>query len=452
MEATGTWMPTIDTRQIEAMEPVSLGYACDLKYQISRNLYFRIHPSHTERQFRNMLFRWQRCPSFFRRHIFDWQITPFAAMCAYIRNDFQGVFERADLHVGEDGNAHHRSLLTIHPHDFSKGPDGRVTEAIIDAEYAQVRSKFDFLADRFRRHLETPGPCLYVVGEIRPLAEVEGLIDLLKSRNLDRRLHLLLVDKDGAVNQVLSRLRGTVSKGWLPHGCDKPADRQWEGRDDAWNAILDRFPIGLPDVPLAAPPTIAQGQFAAPPETLPLDDPPLQGWRALFDTGPADFRSVFDHVGDNSALAPTEAGLAFRGAGADDHLFCQYAPVRPGGASTWARVEFTWPAGHHRAGVILQDQDCYAPAHRWEEQADPQRSVLLARLGPEVDHIRLVMTPDAGGGVLPLSVKLEIHDEPQVPADAAPSALPRSETLGQSSRPEAAMGLMRSVLKRFSRA
>jgi hypothetical protein len=392
----------------EAFEPISLGYACDVKYQVSRNLYFRIHPDHSETDFRNMLFRWLRQPTFFKRHIFDWAITPHAAVCAYIEADFQGVFEREDLVIGEDGNVHHPRLRTIHPHDFTKGPDGRVSVETLDAEYPAARSKFDHLAERFRRHLETPGPYLYVMGEIRPFAEVQRLMNLLHSRSPEHRFELLLTDKAGAVNQVLLGLTDTASKGWLPASPpDKLADRLWEGDDDAWSAILDRFRIGLPGIELATTPRLDAAEKGI--ERQQGIAPPAQAdWRLLAEASGDLLQAGFDYVGDRDAIVGDGEALRFRGSGADDHVFTHFLPTATAAVGGWARIRVRWPADAPRAVLLLQDQDCRTPGLT-VVQGENADHVSIAQLGPDVDHLRLVFLPVAGEGGLPARITLEVQ-------------------------------------------
>jgi hypothetical protein len=226
-----------------AYEPISLGYACEVKYQLSRTLFRRKHPDGQELDLRRMLLTNEYGQRNFERHIFDWQITPFAAVLEYLERDFQGVFEREDLFLNADGEVEHRRLHTVHPHDFK--PIGGLTEALVDQGYAQARSKFDHLARKFLEHLEQPGPFLYVFREVRIYDEAVRLIELLKRRNRAHDFKILFVGYPGETDQWMTALEGTVFKAWIPLGSDKPADRRWEGPDEGWNPALRDWPLTI---------------------------------------------------------------------------------------------------------------------------------------------------------------------------------------------------------------
>jgi hypothetical protein len=224
-----------------AYEPISLGYACEVKYQLSRTLYRRNFPDGAEFDLRRMLMTDDYGQRSFERHIFDWQITPFAAVLDYLDRDFHGVFEREDL-VIENGEVAHRRLGTRHPHDFK--PHLAMDEAALDRGYAAARAKFDHLAAKFRAHLQRPGPFLYVVREIRILDEAVRLGELLRRRNRDHAFKLLFVGYEGE-DQHLGALEGEAFKAWTPQASGKAAERAWEGDDGAWDAILKDWPLAL---------------------------------------------------------------------------------------------------------------------------------------------------------------------------------------------------------------
>ena len=225
-------------------EPISLGYTCEIKYQLSRALYQRADPEGSEDAFRRLLFTPDLGHTSFERQLFDWQITPFEAVIAYLEHDFRGVFEREDLTVSADGaEAVHRILHTRHPHEF-KSPAGPLTEAMIDRAYADARAKFDHLAERFRQLLGRPGPYLYVFRQIRIYDDAVKLAALLAARSPQHRFRLLFVDFDGD-SQIIAPVNGAqVFKGWVPLVPHKPPERRWEGDDAHWDAILEPFRLG----------------------------------------------------------------------------------------------------------------------------------------------------------------------------------------------------------------
>lgn len=218
-----------------AFEPISLGYSCEVKYQLSRALYMRKHPDGTEHDLRDLLQTTERGQRSFERHIFDWQITPFAAVLEYLDRDFQGVFERKDLTV-ENGEVVHRWLGTRHPHDFHAA-NGVLDDAAIDASYTAARSKFEHLAAKFRRHLRQPGPFLYVCKEIRIYDEVVRLMGLLRRADPKHAFQILFVGNDGE-DQTLSALEGEVFKAWTPIAPDKEPGHEWEGHNQGWQQAL----------------------------------------------------------------------------------------------------------------------------------------------------------------------------------------------------------------------
>lgn len=235
---------TVTTPPPASAEIISLGYACEAKYQISRHLYFRQHPDGAEEDFRRMLMGRDHGQRAFERHVFDWQITPFEAVIRYLESDFKGVFERADFAVNGSGEVEHWRLKTRHPHDFLP-MDGVLDARAIDLQYEAARSKFEHLAAKFRTLLQSEAPQLFVFKQIRIYDDAVRLLELLGGDRPGRDVKLLFVDYDGQ-DQMLDALEGRVFRGWVPAQADKPADRQWEGDDARWDGILRPFDLRLP--------------------------------------------------------------------------------------------------------------------------------------------------------------------------------------------------------------
>lgn len=401
----------------QILEPISLGYACDVKYQASRNLYWRAHPQGSEEAFRNYLFRVGGRKSPFTRHIFDWAITSYAAVRAYLEQDFEGVFEREDLLVAKDGTTvKHRRLHAYFPHDFRGGSDGQITEAMLDEQYGVFRSKHEYLAQRFRDLLKSSGPYLYIYKEILPQNDVDTLIGLLR-RHPEHQFQMLLVDTEGAVNQMLMRTAAPVSKGWLPSVIDKPPARSWEGDDTAWDAVLNRFTLGLEPQAVEAQPLVAERA----PVAVPALKPPRRGWRSLLEmTGPQGYAEVLHHVsarGDGTGLVGEGDRMVFDGPHPDDHFFCQLIPVDPVESQGWARLVLRWPATPEpRAYVALQDQDGFHPAAD-SVAAKPSpgwvQETQVFPLKAGTDHVRLVIMPfGEERSQLPDAIRLEVAEAP----------------------------------------
>jgi hypothetical protein len=231
-----------------AYEPISLGHTCEVKYQISRALFFRKNPSAPKDAVRHIINQ-NLGSRYFPRHIFDFQITPFSAACEYMERDFQGVFERDDLFVDPaTGHVTHRTLGTSHPHDFWP-PENGADQTFIDQEYPAARSKFEHLAERFRRHLRSPGRLLYVFMEYRSAAEAENLLRLL-NRWDGHEARLLLVDAPER-DMDLSGLEGRVFKATRRPVSDKAPDHVWEGDDAGWDETFAPFPLATHPSPHA---------------------------------------------------------------------------------------------------------------------------------------------------------------------------------------------------------
>ncbi|CAN5220291.1 hypothetical protein BH09PSE2_BH09PSE2_19130 [soil metagenome] len=229
--------------------PIGLGVQCSVKFQICRHFYQRAHPHAGTEPVRHALNQ-GTAGQVFRRHLFDWQVTPTAAAVEYLERDFQGVFEREDLTTPEAADVEHRWLRTRHPHDFH-AVDGVVNGSTVDAQYPQVRQRFEHLAERFRRHLREPGEFLYIHNE-RPTPELAArLLAGLDTGAAGRSFQLLFADFTPE-SQALADVDPRISQVVLAAQIDKPPDRSWEGDDAAWEAIFARFPIRLePDTPFS---------------------------------------------------------------------------------------------------------------------------------------------------------------------------------------------------------
>lgn len=235
-------------------EPISLGHACDTKYQIARALFFRERPGASEARFE----LYMRDRTSLPRHMFDWQITPLTAVCEYIERDFVGVFEREDLTFSnETCDVVHRGLGARFPHDFGE-VEGVLSEAEIDERYPAARAKFDHLARKFRTLLTTPGPYLYMFREIPPLELAERLIACL-SRHPEHRFRVLFLDDHpkGDFSSLPMVETRTISL-----DPQKPPGREWQGNDASWAQALADLPLGRHGAP--AKPAVAAVAGPAP--------------------------------------------------------------------------------------------------------------------------------------------------------------------------------------------
>ncbi|GAA2816438.1 hypothetical protein EDC40_10971 [Aminobacter aminovorans] len=148
--------------------------------------------------------------------MFDWQVTPVAAIAEYIRRDFAGMFEREDLHV-VDGVVFNKRFGTNHMHEFPKD----INERSLDALYGKAREGHDGWCAVTRRALKSDLSTLFVLS--RPasateMAEISGLIE----QTGGRRQFLLLA---------------------APRG---DHDDHWTGDHEIWKTHLTAFRIRTP--------------------------------------------------------------------------------------------------------------------------------------------------------------------------------------------------------------
>lgn len=234
----------------ERLIPVSLGNSCETKFQIARVLHERRTGRRAGAAFRLDMLPPLRARDRFGWDLFDWRGTPLTALASLLEQDFAGAFEREDLSPhGKD--VLNRRLGTTHLHEFepvlAPGIDG-FTEGDIDAGYENARSEFEALMRRFREHLLTPGPYLYVhvCEDVPPAWSLFNLLKLLSARSPLHRFRLLVVGYPDSDND-LSSLGPLVDKMFRPRTSAKPEPRSWEGDDAAWDAALAGYRLAFPD-------------------------------------------------------------------------------------------------------------------------------------------------------------------------------------------------------------
>jgi hypothetical protein len=171
---------------------VSLGSYCATKFQLSRHAYLQRNPQASVQEVRVALFS---SAGIGETHIFDWQVTPFSAVINYIERDFRGLFDRSDLEIDPKfGVARNRLLGVLHSHAFHASGE-KLTDADIDAQYEEARSKIDYLAQKFRRLLERTGPILYVASVIPSADEVRRFIRAMEVWAPGQRYHVAFVGR-----------------------------------------------------------------------------------------------------------------------------------------------------------------------------------------------------------------------------------------------------------------
>jgi hypothetical protein len=179
---------------------LSLGSDCQAQYQIRRYMRF----VGTDRSSnRNGL----GSPT----TVFSWQVTPMHGLLLYLRQDFAGLFERDDLHVGEFGITHARTG-TLHLHEFP-----RQSGEALAAHYSAARERHDRLCARTRLLLTDDEPTLLV---------------------LDRGKRSITADQLAEVQERLHHYNPSKSMSLLCLATPRPAHLDWRGDARAWSRAL----------------------------------------------------------------------------------------------------------------------------------------------------------------------------------------------------------------------
>ena len=210
-----------------------------MKFQTSRKMYFAKYGERGDlHECRRTLLTPDRGSSNYERHVFDWAITPFSAVGHCLETGFDRCFEREDL-VVSNGEAMNTRLGTRHPHDFhASDPAVGLTAADIDAQYEQVRGKFDHLARRFMALNQRPGRFLYVFEGLPYYLHVATVLAWMGAGSPEHDFRMLLVGYDDEGDQPYHALTERLSWCRIPRAVDKPASEQWEGDDARWDQAL----------------------------------------------------------------------------------------------------------------------------------------------------------------------------------------------------------------------
>jgi hypothetical protein len=255
-----------------AYQPISLGSACEAKFQICRKLYFSHYGKKSEAGFRMHMMPPERGEKYYGWHAFDWQRTPFSALLNHLERDFDKAMERVDLFI-EGDFIFNRVHKTEHSHQFPSF-NSTWTEADLDRSFPYVQRHLAKRTAAFRELRAKPGPYLYVwtasyyegTDHLPPLEEVRRLLDLLGSVSPDHQFHLLMVGNAGK-DADYSSLAGQVTKAFRMEESGKGPAMAWEGNDQGWQAILEPFAFTMHDSDAAvAAPAMAEPQAASAPD------------------------------------------------------------------------------------------------------------------------------------------------------------------------------------------
>jgi hypothetical protein len=256
-----------------AYQPISLGSACEAKFQICRKLYFSHYGKKSEAGFRMHMMPPDRGENYYGWNAFDWQRTPFDAMLEHLESNFDKSLDREDLYIDGDF-IFNRVHKTEHSHQFP-GFNSTWTDADLDRIYPAVQRHLSKRVNGFRDIRKRPGPYLYVwtasyyegTDFLPPAEKVGRLLELLGSGSPDHRFHLLMVGNEGKDTDY-SAFAGQVTRAFRVQDSGKAAAMAWEGNDMGWQAILEPFELTIHDVDQPTP-------EAKPPDPATVERPSL---------------------------------------------------------------------------------------------------------------------------------------------------------------------------------
>jgi hypothetical protein len=129
------------------------------------------------------------------RGVFDWQITPDAALLAYLARDFSGMFEQDDLVIEGDGRVWNGRFGVQHTHEFPRW----LSEADLYRLYPRARAKHDEWCKTTRNALDNDLSTLFVLGKPADGDALQELEKILSERCRHKRYLILpapAVDND----------------------------------------------------------------------------------------------------------------------------------------------------------------------------------------------------------------------------------------------------------------
>jgi hypothetical protein len=170
-------------------------------------------------------------------YLFDWLVSPFAAVITCVATDFAGVFRESDMRIDEHQCAVD-GLGLAYFHAFS-GLPGRTTIETVRAEHASRRQKFQHLTANTLAALRSLRRMLYVALE-PDLDAMREFAAVVRARHPQHDFMVLSVMKRepprGLVHQD-----DTCAIYEIADVCEKPEALQWQGNDRDWGGILDRI-------------------------------------------------------------------------------------------------------------------------------------------------------------------------------------------------------------------
>ena len=148
--------------------------------------------------------------------VFDWQVTPPAALQAYIEQDFNGMYERDDLYI-KNGCVFNRRYNTSHQHEFPRG----TTEQTLSEHYPAARARHDYLYQRTRSLLR--GHARLLLAFSRPISD----------------------DTSQSLRKTLRGYSPHLRFEWLQEPEGGADGNDWTGNSAVWDALLAPYSLGV---------------------------------------------------------------------------------------------------------------------------------------------------------------------------------------------------------------
>ncbi len=160
-------------------------------------------------------------------HVFDWIVTPDAALISFIASDLDGFFARERLEMGPENCIIDRETKTQFLHEFPAGSD-------FDPQFAKNAEKYAMLAQRWRELLASEQSVLFV-------RQHAWDADLRASAT---RLRDTIAAKAPRLRFSLLYLTATDEADWgepsiINRRLNQPDPYVWTGDDAAWEMLLN---------------------------------------------------------------------------------------------------------------------------------------------------------------------------------------------------------------------
>lgn len=169
-------------------------------------------------------------------HVFDWIVTPDAALVNFIAADIAGFFARERLEMGPENCIIDRETKTQFLHEFPAGSD-------FDVQFEKNVGRYAMLAERWRALLASEQSVLFVrqhAWDADLRATATRLRDTLAAKAPRLRFSLLYLT---AGDEPDWHERGIINR-----RLNQPVPYEWTGDDAAWETLLNEASAAPPGV------------------------------------------------------------------------------------------------------------------------------------------------------------------------------------------------------------